>query len=246
MSGFQRSTDARSVSASFSLPQQRLFAPLAPRPAWPARPTSIFPIAMIWTPRIGRRRRAIDILQLFFAETKRLKPLRRNLEGVHQNIADRIRRAAGSGSDCGRAGRRTRHDRRSGSDRAAISDRSARRRGCRSSDRRPAGSGRNPGRTRRRNGFAAASELRRDRRPLLRLGIRPRLDPIGRLLPQGSQIDVRLRLDRKLLDDIARRWRRLRVRPRPSARHKQRTGRPAPGAMSRSFFPRRISDTPRR
>ena len=41
-------------------------------------------------PRIGWSSRTVDILQLFLAETKGLKPLRRHLEGVHQHIPDRI------------------------------------------------------------------------------------------------------------------------------------------------------------
>ena len=36
-------------------------------------------------------------------------------------------------------------------------------------------------------------QLGRDRRPLLRLGIGPRLDPFGSLLAQGNQVDIRLR-----------------------------------------------------
>ena len=54
-------------------------------------------------------------------------------------------------------------------------------------------------------------QLRRDRRPLLRLGIRPRLDPFGCLLAQGSQVDIRFGVGCKLLDDVCGRSRRLRA-----------------------------------
>ena len=59
-------------------------------------------------------------------------------------------------------------------------------------------------------------QLRRDRRPLLRLGIHPRLDAFGRLLAQGGQVDVHFLVGRELLDDISGRDRlRARRRCRP-------------------------------
>ena len=200
------------VSASFSSPRLRLLS-------WRRRRCRLGRIVRFklaerndLDARIGRRGRTIDILQLFLAKSKRLKPLRRHLEGVHEHIPDRIRRAAGSGSDCGRAGRRIRRDRRSDSGRAAISDRSARRRCCRWSGRKPAGSGRSPGRTRCRNGFAAVSTVAARSAAAFAAG-RSALALIrsAACWRKAARSISASASDCKLLDDICGRSRRLRA-----------------------------------
>ena len=87
-------------------------------------------------------------------------------------------------------------------------------------------------------------QLRRDRRPLLRLGIRPRLDPFGGLLAQGSQVDIRFGVDCKLLDDICRRSGGLRARRRWPGQQGQ--GAQQETDVAQPPLSERISDTPQR
>ena len=83
-------------------------------------------------------------------------------------------------------------------------------------------------------------QLRRDRRPLLRLGIGPRLDAIGSLLLQGGQIDIGFGLDGEFLDDVCARHGGL----RPPRRHRQ--GKQRQGAEHESDAVRLIPPTHQR
>ena len=199
---------------------------------------------MIWTRALAGACRAIDILQLFFAQTKGLKPFRRHLEGVHQHIPDQfgaplaqdqIMVAPAGGFDMIDNQIAVGPQFRIGQCVGDAADRLVRGR---------PDQGQVLVEHDVETDLRQFSQLRRDRRPLLRLGVRPRLDAIGGLLLQGGQIDIELGLDGQFLDDLCARHA---VCARPAAIGRANSAKaPSMRAMSRGLFPRIISDTPPR
>ena len=80
-------------------------------------------------------------------------------------------------------------------------------------------------------------QLGRDRRPLLRLGIRSCLDPVGSLLASRQPVDIRLGFNGKFLDDVCRSTSPFAPAPPPSARQTG-PGREARDRCRAAFFPK--------